>query len=66
MKSIAERIADMIRRNVDLWYADVISHERFSARSATLWSLARQRRVDDAVMEIVRPPMVVLTPKAVS
>lgn len=56
---IAERIAQMIRRNVDLWYADVISFERFGHRQTTLWALAQKHGVDDAVVEIVKPKMAV-------
>jgi len=51
----AKRIANLIQRNVALWYADVISHTRFSNRQQTLWQIARTQNIDDAVLEIVRP-----------
>lgn len=54
----AQRIAAMLKRNVDLWYADVISLERFGARQATLWALVVKHGVDEQVSELVRPRMV--------
>lgn len=53
----AKRIAAMLKRNVDLWYADVITWERFSARQTTLWELATIHAVFDEVTELVVPKL---------
>lgn len=53
----AQRIATMLKRNVDLWYADVITWERFSARQTTLWDLAVIHAVSDEVTAMVKPPL---------
>lgn len=57
---MSERIAGLIQRNVNLWYADVISFERFNQRQEILWLIARVRKVDEEVLEIVKPPLVTL------
>lgn len=56
----AERIAKAIKRNVDEWYADAVTYERFSLRNGRLWRRAAIAGVDDEVCEMVRPRMMVV------
>lgn len=51
----AQRIANAIKRNVDEWYADIVTYERMGERNARLWKRAALAGVDDDVIEIVKP-----------
>lgn len=59
----AKSLAGMIGRNVDLWYTDRITFQRFGQRQRRVWSIAERLGLADLVTEIVRPPLRTLTPK---
>jgi len=51
----ARRLADAIEYNVDEWWLDLVTAERFGARQSRLWGRAERAGVVEAVSRMVCP-----------
>jgi len=49
------RIANAIRSNVDEWYLDLVTYDRFQRRNDRLWRRAKLAGIVDEVSEALWP-----------